>query len=467
MGSHRAPYGGGAGDRVPTGLRPPGPAGARPAFARPPRRRAAPRSTLIILITCAALVIAAVLFFAAGAAARRQPAASGHRSVTTASRPAPAGSGRPGSGQGGGGRAGGGASGHPAGQVRPAAVAPGIGLRPGAVSPVRAGYAMAEAAIPKLTPLQLAGQRVIYSYRGLNPPRGLLWLIAHGEAAGVIFFSGNVGSPAHLAAVVRELERAAASPVRAPLLLMTDQEGGLVRRLPGPPLLSAKQIGESAHPWAAARAAGAGAGANLRGVGLNVNLAPVLDVYRTPGNFIDQYQRSFSSNPKKVAKLGQLYATAEQAKGVAATVKHFPGLGAAATWQNTDELPYRSAIAAKVKLVMVSWAIYPALDPARPAGLSSRVVQGELRRRLGFAGVTITDALEAGALGPFGSIARRARLAAAAGMDLILCAEQDYHEGSAAMHALEAAYLAGTAAQRAAFTAAAERAIALRHTLPG
>jgi len=177
--------------------------------------------------------------------------------------------------------------------------------------------AAALAVAAKLNIAQLAGQRVIYSYTGLTPPAGLLKLIRHGEVAGVIFFSGNVGSDAHLAAVVRQLQRANASstnPVREPLLLMTDQEGGLVRRLPGEPVLSAKQIGESAHPWATATREGAAAAENLRGVGLNVNLAPVLDVFRTPGNFIDEFGRSFSSNPATVQKLGQLFATAMQQK---------------------------------------------------------------------------------------------------------------------------------------------------------
>lgn len=104
---------------------------------------------------------------------------------------------------------------------------------------------------------------------------------------------------------------------------------GLVRRLPGPPVLSEKQIGESAGPAAQATAAGTGAGQNLAGAGLNVNLAPVLDVYRTPDSFDDQFQRSYSMNPQTVADLGADFITAQQATGVAATAKHFPGLGTA------------------------------------------------------------------------------------------------------------------------------------------
>jgi len=341
------------------------------------------------------------------------------------------------------------------------------------------------AAIPSLTVAQLAGQRVIYSYTGLTPPAALISLIQHGEAAGVIFFGDNIASRTQIAAVIKTLEAADASasnPVRTPLLLMTDQEGGEVRRLPGPPYLSEKQIGESADPPAAATTAGTRGGNNLLGVGMNVNLAPVLDVFRAPGDFDDQFGRSYSMNPTVVSRLGADFITAQQHVGVAATAKHFPGLGAAAASQNTDaepvtlnlpaatirgddELPYRAAIAARVKLVMVSWAVYPALGSKRPAGLSGLVIGGELRTRLGFKGVTITDALEAGALRGFGTTQNRAWLAAGAGMDLILCASGSPSQGQAAMSGLEHGYLNGTL-NHAAFQAAVARILALRASLP-
>ena len=176
------------------------------------------------------------------------------------------------------------------------------------------------AALPTLSAQQLAGQRVIYSYSGRTPPASLISLIKHGEAAGVIFFGQNISSEAQIAGVIRQLNRANASslnPVRAPLLLMTDQEGGQVRRLPGRPFLSEKQIG--ANPLAKAKTlatqAGQGAAANLHGVGMNVNLAPVLDVYRKAGNFDDQFGRSYSKNPAVVSDLGTNLIKAQQAAG--------------------------------------------------------------------------------------------------------------------------------------------------------
>ena len=356
---------------------------------------------------------------------------------------------------------------------------------PASTAAARTPAASRATALPRLTVAQLAGQRVIYSYSGLNPPLALLSLIAHGQAAGVIFFGQNISSESQISAVISRLEAADAAPtnpVRTPLLLMTDQEGGEVRRLPGAPVLSEKQIGQSAHPVAEATAAGTGAGQNLRGVGMNVNLAPVLDVFRSPGNFIDEFGRSYSMNPNVVSVLGAHFIRAQQHVGVAATAKHFPGLGAAATSQNTDEVPvtlnlsaatirgvdefpYQAAIAAGVKLVMLSWAVYPSLGSRRPAGLSGLIINGELRGRLRFKGVTITDALEAGALRAFGSTQNRAWLAAGAGMDLILCSGQDPSQGQAALASLESHYRNRTLNQ-AAFKAAVARILALRASLP-
>jgi len=327
---------------------------------------------------------------------------------------------------------------------------------------------------------------VIYSYSGLTPPARLLRRIRNGQAAGVIFFSQNISSRTQISQVAAELQQADQSslnPVQEPLLLMTDQEGGLVRRLPGAPAKSEKQIGESTDPGSAARNAGQGAGQNLHGVGLNVNLAPVLDVYRQAGNFIDQFGRSYSMDPNVVSALGADFIKAQQAEGVAATGKHFPGLGAATTSQNTDErpvtlnlsksqiqsideFPYQAAIGAGVKLIMVSWASYPALGSHRPAGLSSKVVQGELRQRLGFTGVTITDALEAGGLVHYGSVANRSILAATAGMDLLLCSEQHDIQGIQALDALLGGYRDGTLNQ-SDFQASVARVIALRASLAG
>lgn len=335
-----------------------------------------------------------------------------------------------------------------------------------------------------LTPDQLAGQRVIYGYKGLVPPERLLELIRNGKAAGVFFRGQNVKNAGQMRAVVASLQKAAddpRNPVRAPLLLMTDQEGGRIRRLPGGPKLSAKRVGASGDPDAAATTAGGEAGAALTGAGLNVNLAPVLDVYRVPGDFDDSFERSFSTDTVTVSRLGERFIAAESSAGVVSVAKHFPGLGSASKKQNTDaravtlrvsrtalrsvdEAAFAGAIGRGVPMVMLSWAVYPSLAPV-PAGLSRDVVQGELRRRLRFDGVTISDALEAHALDAYGSTGKRAVLAANAGIDLLLCAQPKVSQGKTARTALSAALATGTL-DPGEFTAAAQRVVALRFRLP-
>ncbi|MFZ2046950.1 MAG: glycoside hydrolase family 3 N-terminal domain-containing protein [Trebonia sp.] len=366
--------------------------------------------------------------------------------------------------------------------TRRGALAVGAGAVIGGLGLSRTAQAAPESKPVKLTPAQLAGQRVIFSYPGLTPPASLLDQISAGEAGGVIFFGENITSLSQIAAVVAQLNEAhAASPVRSPLLLMTDQEGGIVRRLPGEPVLSEKQIGESADPAAEAADAGAGAGENLAGVGMNLNLAPVLDVYRQAGNFDDEFGRSYSMDPNVCAECGAAFVTAQQKLGIAATAKHFPGLGAATVDQNTDlgpvtldvpladlrsidERPFLAAIAASVRLVMTSWAVYPALDPELPSGLSPTIVGRELRQRLKFRGVTITDALEAGAIASFGTPAQCGVLAAQAGMDVLLASARDVSEGQDTVAALAEA-LQNHTLNPGHFDIALRRVLALRDSL--
>lgn len=332
----------------------------------------------------------------------------------------------------------------------------------------------------------MAGQRVIYSYNGLSAPTGLLDLIRHGEVGGVIFFAFNISSEGQLRSVIAQMTAANASPQnparKYPLLLLTDQEGGQVRRLPfAGPQESEAQIGSSASPAAQAATAGTQAAAGLRAVGMNANLAPVLDVFRHPGDFDDQFQRSYSMSPVVVARAAAAFIKAQQAGGVAATVKHFPGLGAASASQDTDngpvtidlsaatlrsvdEPPYTAAIKAGVKMVMVSWAVYPALDPRLPAGLSPRIVQSELRHRVGFEGVTITDALGAGALQAYGSLQNKTMLAARAGMVALLCTATRPLPGGECVNGLVDGYRDG-ALPRTAFEAELAQLLQLRAAL--
>ena len=290
--------------------------------------------------------------------------------------------------------------------------------------------------LPALTTRQLVGQHMVFSYAGTTPPIALQRRIRAGEAAGVILFARNLSSRAGLRATIARLQALhRPAGLDAPLLVMIDQEGGLVKRLSGAPSRSPAAIGRTGST-SVARSEGVATARNLRSVGVNVNLAPVLDTARR-GSFSEALERSYSRDPAKVAALGTAFAGALRAGGVAATAKHFPGIGvprvdedsvasriglSQATLRRIDEAPFAAAIRARIDLVMLSTAIYPAFDRL-PALFSRRLATGELRGHLGFQGVSITDDLETEAAAAYGSPATLARMSTRAGADLLLFAQ--------------------------------------------
>jgi beta-N-acetylhexosaminidase len=329
---------------------------------------------------------------------------------------------------------------------------------------------------PALTPAQLAGQHVIFPFTGKVPPRALVARIRRGEAAGVVFLGANLGTPAQVRALTRRLQRVPRPPgLRAPLLLMVDQEGGSVKRLPGGPSRSAPQMAATGRP-AVARAEGRAAAATLRAAGMNVDLAPVVDVVR-PESALHAEGRGFGFTAASAARFGAAFARGLGEGGVAATAKHFPGFGAAPS--NTDvgvvrigvplrelhavdRVPFGAAIKAGAPLVMLSSAVYPALS-SRPAVLSPRVVQRELRGALGFDGVTISDDLEAPAFAASGGATGAGLQATKAGVDLLLYA-RTYAAGARATDALAAAIRRGEV-DRDTLEASRKRIAALRASL--
>ena len=160
------------------------------------------------------------------------------------------------------------------------------------VAGVAAGAPPAPApAAAALGPAQLAGQRRVFGFSGTEPPPALVRRIRRGEAGAVVLFSANVPSPSAARSLVARLQAVPRPPaLDVPLLVMIDQEGGLVRRLDGPPTRRASEIGQAGP--AAARAAGRATGRFLAGVGVNVDLAPVADVAR-PGSFLEDTGRAF------------------------------------------------------------------------------------------------------------------------------------------------------------------------------
>jgi beta-N-acetylhexosaminidase len=321
---------------------------------------------------------------------------------------------------------------------------------------------------------QLAGERVLAGLEGTGVSPRLRRAIHEGRLAGVVLFAGNFPSRAAGRALIAKLQGIRRPPkLRAPLLIMVDQEGGQVKRVDGAPSVSAQAMG--ARGAAFSREQGHRTAANLRSLGVNVDLAPVLDVAR-PGGTIAETERGFGSTAGGVAATAVPFAEGLQAGGVAATAKHFPGLGAAVentdvavqriglskrTLRRVDEAPYRGFVASGGDLVMLATAIYPALSPD-PAAFSRTIATGELRRRLGFEGVSVTDALETVAVRNFGGPAKAGVAAARAGADLLLYT--DLAGAEAAGRALVSKLRTGKL-DRSEFEAAAQRVLDLRAKL--
>jgi beta-N-acetylhexosaminidase len=277
---------------------------------------------------------------------------------------------------------------------------------------------------------RLVGQKFVVGFRGLTePPRPLLRAIRRGRVGGVILFAENASTTTGFRRIARRLQRAARAGHNPPLLIAADQEGGAVRRLPGPPAAPPSVMGTQSPR--AVRATARATGSYLRDSGVNVDLAPSADVAE-PSSFLGT--RAFGSRRSTVGAASAAFVSGLQDAGVAATAKHYPGLGRTGA-ANTDLEPvvaraprgvieadrrvFLRDVAAQTWLVMVSSAVYPPYDPARPAVLSPRVI-GALRRD-GFGGVTISDDLAAPPMtARYGADA--GTLATRAGTDLLLYA---------------------------------------------
>lgn len=329
-------------------------------------------------------------------------------------------------------------------------------------------------ATSRLSPGELVGQRLVAGFGGTDVPPALARTIRSGGIAGVILFAENLPSRSAGRRLVSRLQATPRPPgLRDPLLVMIDQEGGLVKRIGGAPSASAEEMGARGADFS--RRQGRATAANLRDLGVNVDLAPVLDVAR-PGGTIAATGRGFGATPTRVAAAGVAFAEGLESGGVAATAKHFPGLGAAqqntdfaveriwlsqAALRRRDEAPFRGFAEAGGELVMLSTAIYPAFSP-KPAAFARPIATGELRSRLGFRGVSITDALETVAVRDFGGAASAGTAAARAGTDLLLFA--DFREAARARRALWLGLRSG-AFDRGTFEVSVGRVLRLRHGL--
>ncbi len=283
--------------------------------------------------------------------------------------------------------------------------------------------------IDKMSLTNKVRQLVVAGFSGTTVPTGLIDGLHPG---GLIYFSGNMTSQAQARILTTRIQRAARG-VTYPMLIMTDQEGGPVTRIPGTEGTPGGLEFHGNAGWA--RSTAADTGRLMSGLGINTDLAPVSDV-NTAGSGGVIGDRSFGSTPGVVSKLVTAQVCAYHDGGVAATSKHFPGHGSTDTdshlhtavikesvarWKATDLPPFQAAVRDHVDMILVGHLAFPAMDPSgRPATISKKLNSNLLRGRLGYQGVVITDALNMGGITSWGTPGEIAVEAIQAGSDLLL-----------------------------------------------
>jgi beta-N-acetylhexosaminidase len=277
----------------------------------------------------------------------------------------------------------------------------------------------------------LCGQLLIVAIPGFGLEEVARELVRDLKVGGILL-PRNLESPEQVWHLTQGLQRAAREAGSPPLLIALDQEGGPVQCLKAPFTLipPARELGATATPEEV-EALARQVARELTLVGVNMNLAPVLDVARSPD--CPQWQRSYGQDARQVARFAAAAIKGYLAGGVIPVAKHFPGLGDTVAdshrelplaqsddpTRELDLLPFREAVAAGAPAVMTAHLLVPLWD-SRPATLSAVALQYWLRRQLGFQGVIITDDLEMGAIARRLPVGQAAREALAAGADLLL-----------------------------------------------
>jgi beta-N-acetylhexosaminidase len=292
------------------------------------------------------------------------------------------------------------------------------------------------------------GRLAIVGFTGQSVPAGLRELIAAFDLGGVIYFDRNVGGPAALAELSREVSALARE---WPFWISVDQEGGRVARLKAPFTRwpAAATLGRSGDEVLAERFARALA-QELLAVGINLDYAPVLDIHTNPSNPVIG-DRALAETAEDVARLGAVVIRALQEVGVAACGKHFPGHGDTSVDSHEDlpvvdhdrrrldavELvPFRRAVAEGVATLMTAHVLIPSIDAHRPGSLSPVIVQEWLKDTLGYTGVVISDDLGMKAISRTRPLGRACVEAIAAGCDALLLCNSTIDEQVEALESL-------------------------------
>jgi beta-N-acetylhexosaminidase len=233
-------------------------------------------------------------------------------------------------------------------------------------------------------------------------------LIREYKVGGIVLFSRNFDTFEELYEITKQLKEYNRAN-SLPLWIALDEEGGTVSRLPAgkTPVPSARIVG-SYEDLQLTKATGKVIGEELA-AGANLNFAPVVDIVDNPKNEF-MLKRSYGSTPEMVSAHGTAFLEGLREAGVLGCAKHYPGHGGTAVdshkgmpviptsleeWRQKDAVPFQAMIDAGVDLIMVGHLAYPAIDPSGlPASMSAVFLQKQLRERMGFQGLIITDDIE-------------------------------------------------------------------------
>lgn len=283
------------------------------------------------------------------------------------------------------------------------------------------------------------GQLFMIGMPGTGLDKNTEDLVRDYNIGGIILFSRNISDPLQLAKLCTDIKNAALKHHGNNIFIAIDQEGGNVARLKEPFSIfpGNEEIGKDAEAEKKAREFGEITAREMGMVGLNMNLAPVMDV--KTGKPDDHLKgRIFSHDPDNVALLGGIVIDSLQENGIMAVAKHFPGLGMASFDPHKDKviihfksrdiereqlLPFIRSITKNVSGIMTSHAVYPSIDPEYPGTLSGKILTGLLRNELQYNGLILTDDLEMGAISKAVGVPGGAIASFKAGADILLICE--------------------------------------------
>jgi len=282
---------------------------------------------------------------------------------------------------------------------------------------------------------EMLGQFFIFGFEGKFPADDFLYLVEKRNLGGIILLARNVESSDQVSETITALS----SKSKHLIFVMVDQEGGRVNRITKdfPVFPSNKFYGKREDKDGVFEAYKTTA-KELARLGINVNLAPVVDVWTNQKNSVIE-ERSFGDDPHLVARMSKEAVVAIKSENILACAKHFPGIGdidvdphsdlpinsnPKERFEKIDFLPFKAAISSNVDIIMSTHVLCPNLDPKEPASLSKKICSDILRKELGFEGILITDDMQMGAIRKNRELADACEKAFLAGNDLILICDK-------------------------------------------